>query len=97
MLIPVDMNQGNSGNSILGQSSLIGSSPFVGNSGLSSNLLSKLYNKLIEKGYAKTVFFDKAYERDFRKFNKYLKTSKLIREPSQPSEKSSKQKSDSNR
>ena len=95
MLIPSDTSfQGNSC-SIIGQGSLIGSSPYVGNTGLNSQLLNKLYNRLVEKGYAKTVFFDKKYEGDFRKFNKYLKNSKLMLDSQ--SEPSQKQKSDRDR
>ena len=58
-------------------------------------MLNKLYNRLVEKGYAKTVFFSKEFEKDFKKFNKYLKTSKHIVDSS--SEADSKQKSDRNR
>ena len=96
MLIPQEMGgQGNSGCSIIGQGSLIGSSPYVGNTGLNTQLLNKLYNRLVEKGYAKTVFFDKKYEGDFRKFNKYLKSSKLMMDSQ--SEPSQKHKSDRDR
>jgi len=96
MLTPADC-QGNSGGGILGQSALMNNSGY-GNTGLSSQLLNKLYNRLVERNHAKDVFFDSKYERDFRKFNKYLKTSKLIRtESEQSGESRSKRFSDRNR
>lgn len=39
------------------------------------NLLEKLYKRLHENKYVKRVFFNKAYEEGFRKFNRYLKLS----------------------
>lgn len=95
MLTPTDC-QGNSGSGILGQSSLMSNSGY-GNTGLNQQILNKLYNRLVERNHAKTVFFDNKYERDFRKFNKYLKTSKLIRSESEQSEIRSKVGSDRNR
>ena len=36
-------------------------------------MLNKLCKRLSDQGYTKTVFFDKKYERDFRKFNRHFK------------------------
>ena len=38
-----------------------------------ANLLEKLYKRLHENKYVKRVFFNKAYEDGFRKFNRHLR------------------------
>ena len=66
-----------------------------GSGSLNQSLLNKLYNRMIDKGHAKTVFFAKEYSNDFRKFNKHLSACKNVIESS--SEADSKKQSDRNR
>ena len=54
-------------------------------------MLEKLYKRLYENKFVKRVFFNKAYEDGFRKFNRYLRQSVDF------SEKSEKSMSDRNR
>ena len=70
MMIPQDPKMDQIGGSIIG----LAISPFAEKQNfMDQRLLNQLCKRLSDQGYAKKVFFNKNYERDFKKFNRHFK------------------------
>ena len=70
MMIPQDPKMDQIGGSIIG----LAIGPFAEKQNfMDQRLLNQLCKRLSDQGYAKKVFFNKNYERDFKKFNRHFK------------------------